>query len=86
MKYSPKVNEELVRSPQVADLHPLQDDETVQGILEVLHRFERMLCEISGLDRFSFQPAGGSQAVYANARIMRAYHEARGERGTGTRS
>jgi len=80
MKYSPKVNEELVRSPQVADLHPLQDDETVQGILEVLHRFERMLCEISGLDRFSFQPAGGSQAVYANARIMRAYHEARGER------
>ena len=46
----------------VADLHPLQDDETVQGILEVLHRFERMLCEISGLDRFSFQPAGGRRA------------------------
>ncbi len=45
MKYSPKVDEELVRSPKVADLHPLQDDETVQGMLEVLHRFERMLCE-----------------------------------------
>ena len=55
MKYSPRCNEELVR---VADLHPLQDDETVQGILEVLHRFERMLCEISASDRFSFQPAG----------------------------
>jgi glycine cleavage system P protein (glycine dehydrogenase) subunit 2 len=79
MKYSPKVNEELIRAPEVADLHPLQDDETVQGILEVVYRFERMLCEISGLDRFSFQPAGGSQAVYANARMMRAYQEARGE-------
>lgn len=79
MKYSPKVNEELIRSHKVADLHPLQDDETVQGMLEVLHRFERMLCEISGLSRFTLQPAGGSQGVYANARMMRAYHAARGE-------
>lgn len=79
MKYSPKVNEELVRSPKVTELHPLQDDDTVQGMLEVYHRFERMLCEISGLSRFSFQPAGGSQGVYANARMMRAYHAARGE-------
>jgi glycine dehydrogenase subunit 2 len=73
------VNEELVRSPKVAELHPSQDDETVQGILEVMHAFEQMLCEISGLDRFTFQPGGGSQAVYANACMMRAYHAARGE-------
>ncbi|HEY7197052.1 MAG TPA: aminomethyl-transferring glycine dehydrogenase subunit GcvPB [Gaiellaceae bacterium] len=79
MKYSPKVNEELIRSPHVADLHPLQDDDTVQGMLEVLFRFERILCEISGLSRFTFQPAGGSQGVYANARMMGAYHEARGD-------
>jgi glycine dehydrogenase subunit 2 len=79
MKYSPRVNEELVRLPEVADLHPSQDDETVQGMLEVLYRFERILCEISGLDRFTFQPGGGSQAVYANARMIRDYHEARGE-------
>jgi glycine dehydrogenase subunit 2 len=79
MKYSPKVNEELVRSHKVADLHPLQDEETVQGMLEVFHRFERMLCEISGLSRFTLQPAGGSQGVYANARMIRAYHAARGD-------
>jgi glycine dehydrogenase subunit 2 len=79
MKYSPKVNEELIRSPNVADLHPSQNGDTVQGMLEVLYEFERMLCEISGMSRFTFQPAGGSQAVYANARMMRAYHAARGE-------
>ena len=79
MKYSPKVNEELVRSTKVADLHPLQDDDTVQGMLEVYHRFERMLCEISGMSRFTLQPAGGSQGVYANARMMRAYHAAQGQ-------
>ena len=79
MKYSPKVNEELIRSHRVAELHPEQDDETVQGLLEAMWRFERALCEISGMDRFTFQPGGGSQAVYANAAMMAAYHAARGE-------
>ena len=37
MKHSPRVNEELIRSPKVADLHPLQDDDTVQGVLAILH-------------------------------------------------
>ena len=79
MKYSPKVNEELVRSHKVTELHPEQDDATVQGILEAMWRFERALCEISGMDRFTFQPGGGSQAVYANAAMIKAYHAARGE-------
>jgi glycine dehydrogenase subunit 2 len=79
MKHSPRINEELVRSARVADLHPDQEVETVQGMLEVIHRFERILCELSGMDRFTFQPGGGSQAVYANARMIRAYHESRGE-------
>ena len=38
MKYSPKVNEHLVRLPEVAGLHPLQHVDTVQGILEILWR------------------------------------------------
>ena len=42
-------------------------------------RAEQMLCEISGMDAFTFQPAGGSQAIFANACIIRAYHEDRGE-------
>jgi len=79
MKYSPKLNEQLIRSHKVADLHPEQDDETVQGILRAIWEFERTLCEISGMDRFSFQPGGGSQAVYANAAMIHAYHAARGE-------
>src|SRR5262245_51157485 len=54
MKYSPRVNERFVRSPKLADLHPLQDEETVQGILEVVWSFERVLAEVSGLDRFTF--------------------------------
>ncbi len=81
MKYSPKVNDQLARMPTMADLHPLQDEATVQGILEILYRFEQILKEISGMDRFSLQPRAGSAGIYANASIIRAYHESRGEGG-----
>jgi glycine dehydrogenase subunit 2 len=79
MKYSPKINEQLAGMPKVADVHPLQDEDTIQGILEILYRFEGILKEISGLDRFSLQPGAGSAAIYTNVSIIRAYHESRGE-------
>jgi len=79
MKYSPKVNDQLARTPEVADLHPLQDASTVQGILEILYRFEQILKEISGMDRFSLQPGAGSAAIYTNASLIRAYHASRGQ-------
>lgn len=79
MKYSPKINDQLARAPKMIDLHPLQDEETVQGILEILYRFEQILKEISGMDRFSLQPGAGSAGIYTNAAIIRAYHAARKE-------
>ena len=79
MKYNPKVNDQLAASPKLAELHPLQGEATVQGILEIMWRFEQILKEISGMDRFSLQPGAGSAAIYANVSMIRAYHEARGE-------
>jgi glycine dehydrogenase subunit 2 len=79
MKYSPKINEQLARMPRIADIHPLQDEETVQGILEVMYRFGEILKEISGMHRFSLQPGAGSAAIYTNVSIIRAYHESRGD-------
>lgn len=79
VKYNPPVNEQLARSPKMTELHPLQDEDTVQGILEVIYRFEQILKEISGMHRFSFQPRAGSAAIYTNASIIRAYHAVRGE-------
>ncbi len=79
MKYSPKINDLLARSPKMIDLHPLQPEDTVQGILEILVRFEQILKEISGMDRFSLQPGAGSAAIYTNASIIRAHHQSRGE-------
>jgi glycine dehydrogenase subunit 2 len=84
MKPVPRVHERVIRDHRIADLHPEQDPETVQGILEILHRTEQMLCSVSGLARFSFQPGGGAQGIYTNARIIRAFHAMRGEESQRT--
>ena len=79
MKYSPKVNEELCGLPQMADLHPYQDESTVQGILEIMYKTRNVLREISGMEEICFQPTSGGQAVYTAASVVRAYHQAKGE-------
>ena len=79
MKYSPKIHEVLARMPEVTALHPFQDEDTVQGALEIIFKLDCFLREISGMDQFSFQGGGGSAAILAMASIVHAYHEARGE-------
>ncbi len=79
MKYSPKMHEKLVRHHKAADLHPLQDEDTLQGLLEIVYECGEYLKEISGMDAVTLQPGGGSHAVYTNACVMRAYFAARGE-------
>ncbi|WP_018756610.1 aminomethyl-transferring glycine dehydrogenase subunit GcvPB [Paenibacillus terrigena] len=79
MKYIPRVNEMMIRTPKIMDLHPLQDVSNAQGILEVFYKLDLAMREISGLDKFSFQPSSGTQALLAMASIVRAYHDSRGE-------
>ena len=79
MKYSPKLHEELIRGHKAADLHPLQDERTMQGLLEIVYDCGEYLRAISGMDAITLQPGGGSHAVYTNACVMRAYFAARGE-------
>lgn len=81
MKYSPKIHEQLVRSEKFQELHPCQDESTVQGILEIMYQDAQYLKAISGMDQVSLQPAGGSQAIFANVQAIRAYFEKKGEGG-----
>jgi glycine dehydrogenase subunit 2 len=41
-----------------------------------------MLCELSGMDAVTLQPAAGAQAEYLGARIISAYHASNGEQRT----
>lgn len=62
MKYNPRVNERIVYQPFVSEVHPHQDPSTMQGILEVVNRFDHLLRKLSGLDKFVFQ-AGDRKSV-----------------------
>jgi len=80
MKYNPKRNERLAGLPGLVDLHPYQPQETLQGLLEILYASQEMLCEISGLDAVSLQPAAGAHGEITSLLIAAAYFRDAGRR------
>jgi glycine dehydrogenase subunit 2 len=79
MKYNPVVDEQLAGLPGFADLHPYQDEDDVQGALELMWRLERMLASITGMARMSLQPAAGAHGEWTGLRMIQAYHADRGD-------
>jgi len=79
MKYNPKVNEAVSRLPGFLKLHPYQPAESVQGALKLMYDLERMLCEITGMDRATLQPAAGAHGEMTGLMIIKAALEHRGE-------
>ena len=79
MKYDPKINEQIARYPGLSQLHPLQDEDTVQGALEILYELEQALKEISGMDGFTLEPAAGAHGELTGLKLIRAYHRDRGD-------
>jgi glycine dehydrogenase subunit 2 len=79
MKYNPKRHERLAALPGLANLHPLQSDESCQGMLEMLWEMQNILAEIAGLDAVSLQPAAGAQGELTALLVAHAYFRDRGE-------
>jgi glycine dehydrogenase subunit 2 len=71
MKYNPKINEELASLPTISMIHPYQDEDTVQGILEILYNFERWLAEITGTYEVCLHPAAGAHGEFLGTLLMR---------------
>ena len=79
MKYNPKINEWAARREKFTALHPLQKPETVQGMMRMLAELEDGLREITGMDRFTLQPAAGAHGELTGLMLVRAYHASRGD-------
>lgn len=79
MKYNPKINEDIARLPGFAHLHPLQNESTVQGSLELMYDLMQSLKEITGMDEVTLQPAAGAHGEWTGLMMIRAYHEANGD-------
>ena len=79
MKYNPKVNEEAASLEGFAGIHPLQPEHTVRGALRVFDLAEQYLCEITGMDAMTFQPAAGAHGEFTGLLLIKAYHHSRGD-------
>ncbi|MCL1935255.1 MAG: aminomethyl-transferring glycine dehydrogenase subunit GcvPB [Defluviitaleaceae bacterium] len=79
MKYNPKINDKIASLPGFAEIHPLQPENTVQGIFEALEEANKSLSEITGMDIMSFQPAAGAHGELASLMMFKKYFEDRGE-------
>lgn len=80
MKYNPKVNEDIAQLEGFNGIHPLAPGELSQGALEVMYNMDKILCEVTGMDRVSLQPAAGAHGELTGVMIIKAYHESRGDK------
>ncbi|MEW9049657.1 MAG: aminomethyl-transferring glycine dehydrogenase subunit GcvPB [Neobacillus sp.] len=79
MKYNPKINENVARFNGFAHVHPLQDESSVQGAMELLYDLQQHLIEITGMDEVTLQPAAGAHGEWTGLMMIRAFHEANGD-------
>ena len=80
MKYNPRIDEEMAALPGFTGVHPLAPKHTVEGCQEVLNTAHDLLCEITGMDDMTFQPAAGAHGEFTGVLLIKQYHEARGEK------
>jgi len=78
MKYNPKINEEIASWEKVTDIHPYQNESTVQGALEIMYKLGKALCEIAGVDNITLQPAAGAHGEYTGIKIIEKYLKTKG--------
>jgi glycine dehydrogenase subunit 2 len=80
MKYNPKRNDALANLSGFRDVHPQQNPKTTPGLWQLLYELQRMICELTGMDEVSLQPAAGAHGELAGLLIIRKYYAVKKEK------
>lgn len=80
MKYNPKINEYAAALDGFSNIHPDQDENTVQGALQLMYELQEYLKVITGMNAVSLQPAAGAHGELAGMLIVKSYFEKKGEK------
>ena len=73
MKHNPKVNDEIASNHNWTEIHPYEKDSNSQGVLKIYQDLNRSLCEITGFDQFSLEPAAGAQGEFSALLMAKKY-------------
>jgi len=79
MKYNPKINENVASLNGFANLHPLMEEDDIQGALELMFDLQNYLSEITGMDEITLQPAAGAHGELTGMLITKKYFQSKNE-------
>lgn len=80
MKYNPRVAHKIALMPGFAGRHPLAPESVSQGYLQTLYELQEILTAVTGMSAVSLTPMAGAQGEFAGVQMIRAYHDARGDK------
>ena len=79
MKYNPRIDEETASLEGFTHVHPLADERDTAGCRKVLETAKELLCEITGMDDMTFEPAAGAHGEFTGVLLIKQYHKSRGD-------
>ena len=79
MKHNPRVNEVIAQLPGIADMHPLQPEHHLQGLLAIFDEMQDMLATCAGMDAVTLQPVAGAQGEFTALRCIQEYFRSTGQ-------
>ncbi len=82
MKYNPKVNEYTASLEGFLGVHPLYNDESMQGSLGLMFHLQEQLKELTGMDALTLQPAAGAHGEFTGMLIVKKYFDKIGQKRT----
>lgn len=81
MKHNPRVNEVIAQMPGIADMHPMQPEHHLQGLMAIFHEMQEMLAICAGMDTVTLQPVAGAQGEFTALRCIQEYFHSIGQKG-----
>jgi glycine dehydrogenase subunit 2 len=80
MKYNPRVCHRLASLPGLVDRHPGAPPSHSQGSMACLFELQEILKVVTGMEEVALTPMAGAQGEFAGVAMIRAFHQARGDR------
>src|SRR3990167_6349778 len=80
MKYNPRGVDKAASQAGFLNRHPLSSEVDSQGFLQAMYELQEYLTVSTGMTKVSLTPMAGSQGEFAGVAMIKAYHQAMGDR------
>jgi glycine dehydrogenase subunit 2 len=80
MKYNPRSCNTLAMLPGFVARHPYAPESHSQGFMACMYELQEILKEVTGMREVSLTPAAGAQGEFTGIAMIKAYHDANGDR------